>query len=150
MTNWTTWALAAGSFSLTACQGDPPKAGASAPTQAKAPIEEKLAQYTTVRLTTDLGKLTDNERRMIPLLIDAAASMDAIFWRQAYGNRDSLLRSIPDPAVQRYADINYGPWDRLADNAPFFERVGPKPKGAGFYPPDMTKEELEAAAKKSP
>jgi hypothetical protein len=149
MTNWTTWALAAGSFSLTACQGDPPKAGASAPTQATAPIEEKLAQYTTVRLSTDLGKLSDNERRMIPLLIDAAASMEAIFWRQAYGNRDSLLRSIPDPAVQRYADINYGPWDRLADNAPFVEGVGPKPKGAGFYPPDMTKEELEAAARKS-
>jgi hypothetical protein len=76
--------------------------------------------------------------------------MDAIFWRQAYGNRDSLLRSITDPAVQRYVEINYGPWDRLADNAPFVEGVGPKPKGAGFYPGDMTKDEFEAAAKKSP
>jgi hypothetical protein len=149
MTNRITWALAASAFSLSSCQGEPPNAGASTPTKTNAPIEEKLAQYTPVRLTTDLGKLTDNERRMIPLLIDAAASMDAIFWRQAYGNRDSLLRSIPDPAIQRYVDINYGPWDRLADNAPFVEGVGPKPKGAGFYPQDMTKEELEAAARKS-
>ena len=151
MANQTTWAIAIGlGLGLAACQKEPPKAGASAPSKAKAPIEEKLAQYTTVPLSTDLGKLTDSERRIIPLLIDAARSMDAIFWRQAYGNRDSLLRSIPDPAVQRYADINYGPWDRLADNAPFVEGVGPKPKGAGFYPPDMTKEEFEAAAKKSP
>jgi hypothetical protein len=150
MTNWTTWVLAAGISSLTACQREPSRAGASAPGGANSPIEKKLAQYTTVRLTTDLGKLSENERRMIPLLIEAARSMDAIFWRQAYGNRDSLLRSIANPAIQRYAEINYGPWDRLNDNAPFVEGVGPKPKGAGFYPPDMTKEELEAAAKRSP
>jgi peptidase M49-like protein len=151
MANPIAWAMAAGfGWGLVACQGEPPKAGASASPQTKAPIEEKLAQYITVRLTTDLSKLTDNERRMLPLLMDAAASMDAIFWRQAYGNRDSLLRSIPDPAVQRYVDINYGPWDRLADNAPFVAGVGPKPKGAGFYPAEMTKEELEAAARKSP
>jgi hypothetical protein len=80
---------------------------------------------------------------MIPLLIDAARSMDAIFWRQAYGNRDSLLQSITDPDTRRYAEINYGPWDRLDGNAPFVEGVGPKPPGAGFYPRDMTKEELK-------
>ena len=38
-----------------ACQGDPSKAGASSPADTDSPIEKKLAQYTTVRLTTDLG-----------------------------------------------------------------------------------------------
>jgi hypothetical protein len=98
-------------------------------------------------LTTDLSKLSANEQKMIPLLIEAARSMDAIFWRQAYGDRDSLLRSVTDPALQRYIEINYGPWDRLDNNAPFVEGVGPKPKGAGFYPQDMTKDEFEAASK---
>ena len=150
MRNWTNWAIVAGyGLGLAACQGDPSKAGASLPQTADSPIERKLAQYTTVRLTTDLEKLSDNERRMIPLLIDAARSMDAIFWRQAYGNRDSLLQSIKDPATRRYAEINYGPWDRLDDNAPFVEGVGPKPKGAGFYPRDMTKEELKGKALES-
>jgi hypothetical protein len=115
----------------------------------KSPIEQKLAQYIPVRLTVNLSKLSDNERRMIPLLIDAARSMDAIFWRQAYGNRDSLLHSIDDPALQRYVNINYGPWDRLADNAPFIEGVGAKPPGAAFYPRDMSKEEFEMAARKT-
>jgi hypothetical protein len=134
---------------LTGCQGEPARAVPSSPAGPESPIEHKLAQYITVRLTADLSKLSENERRMIPLLIDAARSMDAIFWRQAYGNRDSLLQSIGDPAVQRYVEINYGPWDRLADNAPFVEGVGPKPPGAGFYPRDITKDEFETAARKS-
>ena len=72
--------------------------------------------------------------------------MNGIFWQQAYGNADSLLASITDEAAGRYAMINYGPWDRLDDNRPFIEGVGPKPAGANFYPADMTKEEFEAAA----
>ena len=150
MRNWTNWAIiAACGLGSAACQGDPSKAGASSPKTADTPIDRKLAQYTTVRLTAELEKLSENERRMIPLLIDAARAMDSIFWRQAYGNRDSLLRSIQDPGTRRYAEINYGPWDRLDGNAPFLEGVGPKPKGAGFYPRDMTKEELKGKALKS-
>jgi hypothetical protein len=120
------------------------------PARPESPVDKKLAQYTTVPLTTDLGKLTDKERKMIPLLIDVAQAMDAIFWQQAYGNRDSLLHAIGNSGTRRYAEINYGPWDRLDNNAPFVEGVGPKPKGSGFYPPDMTKEEFEAAVATSP
>jgi peptidase M49-like protein len=145
-----TWTAIAGmTLGLAACHGEYSK-GRTTSAGTNPPIEKKLAQYTTVRLTADLGKLTENERKMIPLLIDAAQHMDAIFWRQAYGNRDSLLQSLTDPATRRYAEINYGPWDRLDNNAPIIEGVGPKPAGSGFYPPDMTKEAFEAAAKKSP
>jgi hypothetical protein len=133
-----------------ACQGDTSRAGASAAATTNSPIDKKLSQYTTVRLTTDLSKLTEKERQMIPLLIDAARSMDAIYWRQAYGNRDSLLQSVTDAATRRYIEINYGPWDRLDGNAPFVDGAGPKPKGAAFYPRDMSKEELETAAARSP
>ena len=140
-------ALAVG---LSACQTDSSKAGAVPPTASDSPIERKLAQYTTVRLTSDLEKLPENERRMIPLLIDAARRMDAIYWRQAYGNKDSLLPSLTGEGARRYAEINYGPWDRLDNNTPFVQGVGPKPKGAGFYPRDLSKEEFEAAAAKSP
>ncbi|MDQ3207362.1 MAG: Zn-dependent hydrolase [Gemmatimonadota bacterium] len=125
------------------------KAGAASSKTADSPIDRKLAQYTTVRLTADLDKLTASERQMIPLLIDAARSMDSIYWRQAFGHRDSLLQSIQDPGTRRYAEINYGPWDRLDGNAPFITGVGPKPSGAGFYPRDMTKEELKGKALQS-
>ncbi len=112
--------------------------------------EKLLAKYTTVRLTTDLSDLTDNQRQMIPLLIEAAQSMDAGFWRQAYGDKQALLNSITDPAIRQYAEINYGPWDRLAGNKPFIDGVGEKPAGATFYPTDMSREELEAATEAMP
>jgi hypothetical protein len=41
--------------------------------------------------------------------------------------------------------MNYGPWDRLADEAPFMPGVPEKPLGAQFYPADMSKGEFEAA-----
>jgi hypothetical protein len=106
---------------------------------------ERLEKYTTVRLTTDLSQLSESERKMIPLLIDAARDMDAIYWRQAYGDRDSLLARVTDPTVRRLVEINYGPWDRLENDEPFVPGVGPKPEGANFYPRDMTKEEFEKA-----
>jgi hypothetical protein len=106
-------------------------------------VKDRLADYTPVRLTTDLAQLTPSERRMLPLLIDAARAMDDGFWMQTYGDRDSLLRAITDPAVKRFAEINYGPWDRLREDAPFVPGVGAKPAGANFYPRDLTKAELE-------
>ena len=113
-------------------------------------IDKRLAKYTTVELTADLSVLSDNQKRMIPLLIEAAEAMDAGFWRQAYGDKEALLSSIEDPSVRRFTEINYGPWDRLEDNAPFVEGVGAKPEGAAFYPTDMTRDELEEAAEASP
>jgi hypothetical protein len=104
-----------------------------------------LAKYTTVRLEADLSQLTDDERRMVGLLIEAAQPMDRAFWLQAYGPPEPFLDGIADPDLRRYAEINYGPWDRLEGNAPFLDGVGDKPLGASFYPADMTREELEAA-----
>jgi hypothetical protein len=87
---------------------------------------------------------------MLPLLIDAAAMMDTVFRRQLYPGYDSLLASLQDPSLRRFVEINYGPWDRLDGNAPFVPGVGARPPGAGFYPHDMSKEELEQAAARSP
>jgi len=105
-----------------------------------------LDKYTTFRLEADLSTLSENERQMIPLLIEASQVMDSIFWEQAYGGQDTLLAAVTDPDLRQFIHINYGPWDRLADNQPFVEGVGPKPLGANYYPADMTKEEFEAAA----
>ncbi len=111
----------------------------------QAAVVAALDQYVTVPLTADLDRYSENQRVMIALLIEAATAMDDIYWQQAFGNRDSLLASIDDEDMRRYVQINYGPWDRLAGDAPFMDGVGAKPAGANYYPPDMTKEEFEAA-----
>ena len=102
--------------------------------------------YAPVTLSADLKGLSEKERTMVSLLIDAAKIMDDLFWQQAYpGDRAALLAGLKDAETRRFAEINYGPWDRLAGNAPFVPGVGAKPPGAGFYPLDMTKEEFERA-----
>jgi hypothetical protein len=109
-----------------------------------APVRPQI--YAPVTLTADLGSLTAKEREMVGLFIEAAGIMDELFWQQAYpGDRAALLARIEDPAMRRFVEINYGPWDRLAGNAPFVPGVGAKPPGAGFYPLDLTKEEFERA-----
>jgi hypothetical protein len=106
----------------------------------------RLDQYTSFRLESDLSGLSENERNMLPLLIDAARVMDGLFWRQSYGDREELMGRIKDADQQRLVEINYGPWDRLAGDEPFVPGIAAKPEGARFYPEGMTKEEFEAAA----
>src|SRR5690349_15703570 len=72
-----------------------------------------LSGYVEVPLTSELyATLSPHEEAMLPLLMDAAQEMDAIFWQEAYGDRESLLGSIADPEQRRLAELNYGPWDR--------------------------------------
>ena len=106
-------------------------------------MQKKVNEYAVVKLTTDLSKLTDKEKQMIPILIEVAQVMDDIFWEQTWGDKNALLDTIKDPYTKQFAAINYGPWDRLDENKPFVAGIGEKPKGANFYPADMTKEEFE-------
>ena len=140
---------------LTGCQPADTPAPAEPPQQAtqepaSAAAEPQAAQpsrfdiYATVRLTADLSHLNDQQKAMIPLLIEASKIMDDLYWMQALGDKDAFLASIEDPRERRFAEINYGPWDRLAADQPFIETYGAKPLGAQFYPADMSREEFEA------
>ncbi|MDF3076544.1 MAG: Zn-dependent hydrolase [Sphingobacteriaceae bacterium] len=106
-------------------------------------VDEHLAGYAKVKLTADLSNLTEGERKMIPLLIEAAKVMDTLYWKQSYPQHDSLMNAIQDENTKQYVRINYGPWDRLNGDKAFVAGVGVRPEGAGFYPVGMTKEELE-------
>jgi len=132
---------------LTACNSNPQmKDGQIAGNKTDSLLDyvaDRLPIYEKVKLTTDLDRLTASERKMIPLLIEAAKVMDELFWKQAYPQRDSLLKEIKDEKTREFIFINYGPWDRLNGDKPFVAGIALKPEGAGFYPADITKEELE-------
>ena len=111
----------------------------------QSPYQPLADQYAEFALTTDISKLTENEKKMIPLFIEVAHIMEDIFWQNAYGDKSELMQQFAqDSAALKYISINYGPWDRLNANQPFIDGFGPKPLGANFYPTDMTKEEFDA------
>ena len=101
--------------------------------------------YAPVTLAADLSSLSASERQLLGLFIEAGQIMDDLYWRQTYGDRDALLKGIADPRTRDFVALNYGPWDRLAENSPFVSGIGAKPEGAEFYPHDMTREEFERA-----
>lgn len=107
-------------------------------------ILDSLKSYATVRLNADISHLSDKEKAMLVLFIEASKIMDDLFWLEAYGDKNELLERVPS-RLKNYVEINYGPWDRLNDMKPFLKEFGPKPLGANFYPADMTKEEFEQA-----
>ncbi|MDU0113044.1 Zn-dependent hydrolase [Psychrosphaera aquimarina] len=139
------------SLALTGCgQNSTPnsqqEAAKVSPNTLKPEFQSRLDIYTPVTLTADLSHLSANQKKMVSLLIDASKIMDALFWQQAYGkNKDAFLAGISDAKTRTYADVNYGPWDRLKGDEPFLVGQTEKSLGAQFYPEDMTKEEFEAA-----
>ncbi len=107
-------------------------------------FEQRLGIYKEVTLTADLSHLSANQKQMLTLLIDASKIMDDLFWQQAFSqDKKSFLASISDEKVRRFAEINYGPWDRLNGDKVFLSKTAPKAHGAEFYPVDMTKAEFE-------
>lgn len=118
-------------------------AGCGADKKTNTEVMKKLDQYAGVTLTTDLSAVTENQKQMLRLFIEAADIMNEIFWIEAYGDKQQLLETTSDMNLKKFIEINYGPWDRLDGNKPFAIDTE-KPMGANFYPPDMTQEEFDA------
>jgi hypothetical protein len=121
---------------------------AAAGGETSAAVKQQLADYATVKLTADLSKFDARQKKMIALLVEAADSMNALYWQQAWGDKDALLQKISDPATREFAEINYGPWNRLDNDRPFVDGIGARPAGAQFYPADMGKAEFEQSTLK--
>ena len=105
-------------------------------------IQERVESYNPITLTEDLSWLSASEKKIIPILIDVAKIMDDLFWLQNYGDKNQLMSMTNDEYEKKFILINYGPWDNLDGLNPFIQGMRPKPEGANFYPPDMTKEEF--------
>jgi len=130
-------------FVVVSCAEEPPP---ETTVTAIEKVEVRPEIYADFTLTADLSHLSDEQRQMIAMLIDAAQIMDGLFWRQSFGDDyEAWLDSITDERTRRFAELNYGPWDALDDDKPFMDGFGPKPLGAQFYPEDMSKEEFEEA-----
>ena len=113
-------------------------------TRNQADVSRLVENYAQVTIPApDLTGITDNGKEVLKLYRQAADEVDKIYWRQYFGDKESLIGSLSNPSEKLYAEINYGPWDRI-DGKPFLPGYGDKPAGACFYPQDMTEEEFHS------
>ncbi len=149
----------AGSSGETGEGTETPAAQQQTPSRQEMPIvpdiEKRLAQYSPTPMEADLSALSEEDRRVLDKLAEASRGMNDIFLRQAWAGNPELAKQAESwtgeqgEAAREYFWLNFGPWDRLAEREPFLGKQ-PHPEGAGFYPEDMTKAELEAWVQKNP
>ena len=135
-------------LALAACQR--PDSAPAAKDAAKAPAPQSYAQqhagdYATVALKADLPAFDDEGKRMLALLVQASEVMDDLYWQQSWPDKADLLAKAPDAATKDLLEANFGPWDRLNEDAPILPGIGPRPAGGVFYPADMSKQEFDNA-----
>ncbi|MCF6268349.1 MAG: peptidase [Melioribacteraceae bacterium] len=118
-------------------------------------LKKKISQYSKTELTYDESLLDENQKIVVEKLYEAGKIIDRIFLDQVYSKNeeieDILLKSADstDKVTLEYFNINFGPFDRLDHDKPFYGNQE-KPKGANYYPEDMTKEEFENFIKENP
>ena len=111
-------------------------------------VAQRAAQLPKTAIDYDRALLNDNERQVVDKLIEASKFIDEIYWLQVSEDNPALRERLAkgtsplERAGYEYFLINRGPWDRLKEDEPFIG-TAKKPAGAAFYPPDLTKEEME-------
>ncbi|MFY9552226.1 MAG: peptidase [Thermoanaerobaculia bacterium] len=113
-------------------------------------IPERLRKLPATPVDYNRSLLDEREAAALKELIEASRPVGEIFLRQVSTKNPELREQLEAEARDNAAGapgalalfrIHAGPWDRVDENAPFIG-TDPKPPGAAFYPPDMTKEEF--------
>jgi hypothetical protein len=144
-------ALAALLLATAACSTRPaePPATAAAPAPDGYDLAAQRAKIARIQMAPDTAFLNAEEREVVNLLIQAAELMTPIYLRQRSVENPTIRAEIErsrhpqKAALLDMFDLHFGPWDTLAENHPFYggEKM---PAGAGFYPKDLTKPELDS------
>jgi len=112
-------------------------------------LAEQLAKFKPVKMPFDSAHLTPRERQMVDKLVEACQYLETIYWLQSDPEGLKLYKTLEgsskpqDVALARYLRINGSRFDLINNDAPFVG-TSPRPPGRGFFPPDMTREEMES------
>jgi hypothetical protein len=112
-------------------------------------MPERLAAWKRVEMPFHSEGQSKREIDLVSKLVEANHYIEDIFWRQNDPGGLKLFLSLQnaktpqDQMVRRYLMIMGGRYDLLDKNRPFVA-ADPMPPGRGFYPPDLTRQEVEA------
>lgn len=128
----------------------PSAAAQTQPMPDVAQLKTMTLRLAPVDVRADLSALPENERQALARLVEAGRRVDGLYLRQVAPLAVAQLATLAGDGSEigrarlHYFLLNKGPWSELDEDAPFVPGVGPRPPQANFYPPDATREEIEA------
>jgi hypothetical protein len=115
-----------------------------------AQLQKMKDRFAPAPLRVDTSKLSPADRQALVKLVEAGRILNDIFLKQYWSGDPALyarLQNDTSPLGKlrlQYFWINKGPWSVLDGFKAFLPGVpAVKPKGANFYPEDMTRENFE-------
>jgi hypothetical protein len=135
--------------------GSAAKGGAPANLKVAPDLEKRLAQFRRASMPFRAADLSAREQLLVKQLVEACSYLESIYWRQSDPEGLTLYQSLAashnprDVELRRYMWINASRFDLLDHNKPF---VGtePLPPGRGFYPANLTRDQVEQYVKEHP
>jgi hypothetical protein len=135
--------------------GSAAKGGAPADLKVAADLEQRLAKFRRVQMSFRTAGLNRREQQLVRNLVEACGYLESIYWRQSDPEGLTLYQSLAssrnrrDVQLRRYLWINASRFDLIDENKPF---VGTEaiPPGRGFYPANLTHDQVEQYVKEHP
>src|ERR1700730_11708047 len=135
--------------------GTAAKGGAPANLKVAPDLEQRLAKFRRVQMSFRTEGLSARDQQLVHKLVEASGYLESIYWRQSDPEALTLYQSLlasrnrRDVELRRYLWINASRFDLLDQNKTF---VGNDlmPPGRGFYPPNLTRDQVEQYVKAHP
>jgi hypothetical protein len=135
--------------------GSAAKSGAAANLKVAADLPQRLARFRRVQMPFGTAGLSAHERQLVGKLVEACGYLESIYWRQSDPTGLAMYQSLAssrnlrDVQLRRYLWINASRFDFLDQNKPF---VGTEtiPPGRGFYPANLTSDQVAQYVKEHP
>jgi hypothetical protein len=135
--------------------GSAAKGAESAGMQVVPDLDQRLAKFRRVEMPFHSAGLTAREVKLVEKLVDASRYLEEIYWRQMDPDGLTLYQSLAasknpkDETLRRYLWINASRFDLLDGNKPFVGQT-PMSPGRGFYPQNLTREQVDQYVKAHP
>jgi hypothetical protein len=138
-----------------AMTGSAAKGGAPADLKVAADLGQRLAKFQHVRMPFQTAGLSAREQQLVRKLVEACGYLESIYWRQSDAEGLTLYQSLAssrnlrDGKLRTYLWINASRFDLIDQDRPF---VGTEavPPGRGFYPANLTRDQVEQYVKLHP
>lgn len=154
MNRWLGAAAALSFIAVSACKVSSTENGSEASPQSNAAAAEPGAadKLAAIDMRADTSYLSNEEKQVANLLIQAADLLNPIYLRQVSADNPRLREEIEksgDKSLLARFDTFMGPWDEVDEDKAFYGN-SKRPVGGGFYPADLTKEQFDDYLAKHP